>query len=130
MADLKYIDAEEALAALDRQPFVLRGYQGSDWELFAAMPAKPVFGIMLLEAEGRSQNEFTMKETLALMRQMVPEPAFTAWLDGGMTVDEAVCLMRRIIDVYNGVKDDERGAEGKAGGPLAGHTPSSSTGSR
>jgi len=128
VTDDKYIDAEQALAVLDRRPVVLRDFQGNDWPLFAGMPAKPVMEIMLLKAQGRSQSDLTMGEMLALMRQMVPEDTFTAWLDGGMTVDEAVVLMHRIVDRYNDV--DGESAEGEASGPKPGPTPTSSTGSQ
>lgn len=124
----KYIDAERALASLDRSPVVLRGFQGRDWELFASMPAKPVFDLMLLEAEGRSQDDLKRGEMLGMMSKMVPPAVFDAWLDGGVTMDEAIVLLNRVIAAYNG--DDGESAEGEASGPPEGPTPSSSTGSR
>jgi hypothetical protein len=125
----KYIDAAQALAALDRTPVVLQGFQGRDWELFSAMPAKPVFNLMLLEAQGRAQEDLRRGEVLAMMSEMVPAEVFQAWLDGGMTMAEATALLSRVIAVYNG-EDAAASAEGEASGPEAGPTPASNTGPR
>lgn len=119
----KYIDAEQALASLDRSPVVLRGFQGRDWELFAAMPAKPVFKLMLLEDEGRSQDELKYRELISTMSEMVPANVFAAWLDGGLTMAEALVLLNRVIATYNGDGED---AEGEVTSP----SPASSTGSQ
>jgi len=125
----KYIDAEKALASLDRTPVVLRGFQGRDWELFASMPAKPVFGLMLLEAAGRSQDDLKRGEMLDMMSKMVPPDVFDAWLDGGVTMDEATVLLNRVIAAYNG--EDDASEEGEAVGPKKipkkGPTPTSNT---
>jgi len=128
----KYIDAEKALASLDRTPVVLRGFQGRDWELFASMPAKPVFSLMLLEAAGRSQDNLNRAEMLQMMGEMVPADTFTAWLDGGVTIDEAIVLLNRVIATYNG--EDDASEEGEAVGPKKtpkkGPTPTSNTSPR
>ena len=121
----KYIDAEKALAELDRTPIVLRGFQGRDWELYASMPAKPVFDLMLLEAAGRSQTDLMRGELLSMMSKMVPADVFAAWLDGGVTMDEAVVLLNRVIAAYNG--EDGESVEGEASGPATGPTPTSNT---
>ncbi|HZK58290.1 MAG TPA: hypothetical protein VFC59_00260 [Cryobacterium sp.] len=121
----KYIDAEQALSSLDRTPVVLRGFQGRDWELFASMPAKPVFDLMLLEAGGRSQHDLSRGEMLGMMSKMVPPEVFDAWLDGGATMDEATALLNRVIAAYNG--EDGESSEGEASGPATGPTPTSST---
>jgi len=123
----KYIDAEQALAELDQTPVVLKNFQGQDWELFAAMPAKPVFKILQLEASGQAQEEMSGGESLRMMSEMVPEDVFTAWVDGGMTTPEAITLMTAIIAAYNG---DSASEEGEAEAPKKGRTPSSKTGSR
>lgn len=109
MAARKYIDAEQALASLDRSPVVLRGFQGRNWELFASMPAKPVFKLMLLEEEGRPQDELKYRELISLMSEMVPPDVFAAWLDGGLTMAEALVLLNRVIDTYNGDGEDAEG---------------------
>jgi len=121
----KYIDAEKALAELDRTPIVLRGFQGRDWELYASMPAKPVFDLMLLEAAGRSQTDLMRGELLSMMSKMVPADVFAAWLDGGVTMDEAIVLLNRVIATYNGTDDES--VEGEASGPATGPTPTSNT---
>lgn len=121
----KYIDAEKALASLDRTPVVLRGFQGRDWELFASMPAKPVFSLMLLEAAGRSQDNLNRAEMLKMMAEMVPPDVFDAWLDGGVTIDEAIVLLNRVIAAYNG--EDGESVEGEASGPATGPMPTSNT---
>lgn len=121
----KYIDAEQALASLNRKPYTLRGFQGRDWELFASMPAKPVFNLMLLEAAGRSQTDLKRGEMLGMMAEMVPPDVFAAWLDGGVTMDEAIVLLDRVIAAYNG--EDGESAEGEASGPATGPTPTSNT---
>lgn len=118
----KYIDAEQALAELDQSPVVLRGFQGRDWELFASMPAKPVFDLMLTEAGGRSQHDLSRGEMLSMMSKMVPPDVFDAWLDGGVTMDEATVLLNRVIDTYNGASE-----EGEAEGPERTPTPTSIT---
>ena len=121
----KYIDAEQALASLDRSPVVLRGFQGRDWELFASMPAKPVFDLMLIEAGERSHDDLSRGEMLGMMSKMVPSEVFDGWLDGGVTMDEATVLLNRVIAVYRG--EDGESVEGEAEGPEKGPTPTSST---
>lgn len=123
----KYIDAEQALAELDQSPVVLKNFQGRDWELFSAMPAKPVFKILMLEASGHEQDEMNGGESLRMLGEMVPADVFDAWLEGGMTTDQVVVLMDAIMAAYNGAGASE---EGEAAGPKKGPTSSSKTGSR
>ena len=127
MASGKYIDAEQALAELDQSPVVLKNFQGQDWELFAAMPAKPVFKILQLEASGRAQDELSAGESLTMAAEMVPPEVLQAWLDGGITTAEIVVLMPAIIDVYNGTSASE---EGEAPAAKKRPTRSSKIGSR
>ena len=123
----KYIDAEQALAELDQTPVVLKNFQGRDWELYSAMPAKPVFKILQLEASGHAQDEMSGGESLRMLGEMVPREVFDAWLEGGMTTDQVVALMNAIMAAYNGSGASE---EGEAEGPKKGPAPSSKTGSR
>ena len=120
----KYIDAEQALAELDQTPVVLKNFQGQDWELFSAMPAKPVFKILQLEASGHAQDEMGGGESLRMLGEMVPREVCDAWLEGGMTTDQVVVLMNAIMAAYNGAGASE---EGEAEGPERTPTPSSST---
>lgn len=122
----KYIDAEQALAELDQSPVVLKNFQGRDWELFAAMPAKPVFKILQLEASGHAQDEMSVGASLMMLGEMVPREVLDAWLEGGMTTTQVVVLMNAIIAAYSGSVSEE----GEAEGPKKGPTPSSKTGSR
>jgi len=122
----KYIDAEQALAELDQSPVVLKNFQGQDWELFSAMPAKPVFKILQLEASGHAQDEMSVGESLMMLGEMVPHEVLDAWLEGGMTTAQVVVLMNAIIAAYSGSVSEE----GEAEGPEKGPTPSSKTGSR
>ena len=123
----KYVDAEQALAELDQSPVVLKNFQGQDWELFSAMPAKPIFHLLQREASGHAHDEMSGGEALRMMSEMVPADVFQAWLDGGLTTDQTVVLMNAIIDAYNG---DSASEEGEAPAPKKGPTPSSKTGSR
>ena len=123
----KYVDAEQALAELDQTPVVLKNFQGQDWELFSAMPAKPVFKLLQREASGQAQSAIRHGELLGMMNEMVPAEVFAAWLDGGLTTDQTVVLMNAIIDAYNG---DSASEEGEAPAPKKGPTPSLKTGSR
>ena len=123
----KYVDAEQALAELDQSPVVLKNFQGQDWELFSAMPAKPVFKLLQREASGRAQDEMSGGESLTMMSEMVPADVFTAWLDGGLTTDQTVVLMNAIMSAYNGADASE---EGEAPAAKKRPSPSSKTGSR
>lgn len=123
----KYIDAEQALASLDQTPVTLKNFQGRDWELFSAMPAKPVFNILLREASGHAQEELGGGELLRMLGEMVPAEVFDAWLEGGMTTDQVVVLMDAIMAAYNGAGASE---EGEAEAPKKGPMRSLKTGSR
>lgn len=96
----RHIDADQALAGLDRSPVVLKNFQGRDWELFVSMPAKTVFKIMRLQASGRGMDEMSGCELLTMAAEMVPPAVLDAWLEGGMTTDETVALMGAIIATY------------------------------
>ena len=123
----RFIDAEQALAELDQTPVVLKNFQGQDWELFSAMPAKPVFKLLQIEASGHAQDEMGGGESLRMLGEMVPSEVFEAWLEGGMTTDQVVALMNAIMSAYNGAGASE---EGETEGPKKGPAPSSKTGSR
>lgn len=123
----KYVDAEQALAELDQSPVVLRNFQGQDWELYSAMPAKPVFKLLQREASGRAGAEMSGGESLTMMSEMVPAEVFQAWLDGGLTTDQTVVLMNAIMSAYNGADASE---EGEAPAAKKRPSPSSKTGSR
>ena len=105
------VDAEQALAELDQSPVVLKNFQGRDWELFSAMPAKPVFKILQLEASGHAQDEMNGGESLRMLGEMVPAEVFTAWLDGGMTTDQVVVIMNAVMAAYNGSGASEEGEQ-------------------
>lgn len=105
----RHIDAEQALASLDRTPVVLKNFQGRDWDLYSAMPAKPVFRLLQRRASGHEQDEMTAAESLKMMREMVPAETFDAWLDGGLTIDQVATLMRVVSAAYNGAGASEEG---------------------
>ena len=130
MAGGKYIDAEQALAELDQSPVVLKNFQGQDWELFSAMPAKPIFMLLQRRASGHDQDEMTGAESLKMMSEIVPPETFDAWLDGGLTVDQVAILMQAISAAYNGASASEEGEVVSPKPPKKGPTPSSKTGSR
>ena len=110
----RFIDADQALAKLDQTPVVVH-YLGRDWTLYSAMPAQPVFDLMRIEKSGRSQDDLSRGELLAIMSKMVPREVFDGWLDGGVTMDEVTVLLNRVIATYNG----EDAAEDPKPGPTA-----------
>ena len=127
----KYIDAELALAELDQSPVVLKNFQGQDWELFSAMPAKPIFMLLQRRASGHDQDEMTGAESLKMMSEIVPPETFDAWLDGGLTIDQVATLMQVISAAYNGESASEEGeVVSPKETPKKGPTASSKTGSR
>ena len=123
----KYIDFDAALAEAAERPVVVR-YLGRDWELFTAMPARPVLELLRLEAEGPGEEQLGRGETLRFMSQMVPAKVLDAWLDGGLSLDQLAELMKAVIAAYNGAGDEA--GEGEARGPAPGPTPSSNAGPR
>lgn len=125
----RFIDAEQALAELDQSPVVLKNFQGQDWELFSAMPAKPVFMLVQRRASGHDQDEMTAAESLKMMSEMVPPETFDAWLDGGLTIDQVATLMRVVSAAYNGTSASEEGeVVGPKKTPKKRPTPPSKTG--
>jgi len=120
----RYIDFDAALAESQREPVVVR-YLGRDWELYPALPAKPVLRLLRLQAEGHGGDELSQTEMVRFMSEMVPSEVLDAWLDAGMSVDEMGRLLRAVLDVYRGEEGDE---PGEAPGPETGRKESSSTG--
>jgi len=120
----RYIDFDAALAESQREPVVVR-YLGRDWELYPALPAKPVLRLLRLQAEGHGGDELSQTEMVRFMSEMVPAEVLDAWLDAGMSVDEMGRLLRAVLDVYRGEEGDE---PGEAPGPETGRKESSSTG--
>jgi hypothetical protein len=121
----RFVDFDAALAESEEQPVTLR-FQGRDWQLYPALPAKPVLKLMRLEAEGH-EEELSRIEMLDLLCSLVPPEAFAAWLDGGLTIDQLAKLLKAIMAIY---RAGEGGDEGEAPGPGEGPMPSSSTGAR
>lgn len=124
MAERRFIDFDAALAESEEQPVVVR-YKGRDWELYPALPAKPVLRLLRLQAEGHGGDELSQTEMVRFMSEMVPAEVLDAWLDAGMSVDEMGRLLRAVLDVYRGEEGDE---PGESPGPKSGPAPSSSTG--
>ena len=120
----RYIDFDAALAESEEQPVLVR-YKGRDWELYPALPAKPVLRLLRLQAEGHGGDELSQTEMVRFMSEMVPAEVLDAWLDAGMTVDEMGRLLRAVLDAYRG---DEGGDQGEALGPATGRKTSSSAG--
>lgn len=117
----KYIDFDAAIAEASEEPVVVR-YLGRDWRLYASMPARPVFAILRLQAEGRAEKDLTQREQLDFLRQMVPADVLEAWIEGGMTLAQMGRLLAEVVSAY-------RGADlGEASGPTEGPSSSSSTG--
>lgn len=110
----RYIDFDAALAEASEEPVVVR-YQGRDWELYSSIPAKTIFRIMRLEAEGRGTQEFDRGELLRLLTEAVPSEVLEAWLDSGISIDRMTRLLKLVMVAYraDGESDDES-AEGKA----------------
>ncbi len=127
MTDGKYIDFDAALAESEKEPVVVR-FQGRDWELYPALPAKPVLRLMRMRA-GDDEADLDRGEMLDLLCGMVPAEVFEAWLDGGLTLDQLARLLRMLMSAYR-LGGEEATDEGEAEGPAAGPTASSSTGPR
>lgn len=127
MTDGKYIDFDAALAESEKEPVVVR-FQGRDWELYPALPAKPVLRLMRMRA-GDDEADLDRGEMLDLLCGMVPAGVFEAWLDGGLTLDQLARLLRMLMSAYR-IGGEEASGEGEAEGPAAGPTASSSTGPR
>ncbi len=124
MTGRRFIDFDAALAESDEQPVIVR-YKGRDWELYPALPAKPVLRLLRLQAEGHGGDELSQTEMVRFMSEMVPAEVLDAWLDAGMSVDEMGRLLRAVLDAYRGDEGDE---PGEAPGPATGRMKSSSTG--
>jgi len=116
-----YIDFDAALAEATEQPVVVR-YLGRDWELYASMPARPVFRILRLQAEGRDQHDLSQREQLDFLRQMVPAEVLEAWIEGGITLAQMGRLLASVVAAY---RDADTG---EASGPAEGPSMPSSTG--
>lgn len=123
----RFVDFDAALAESEEQPVTLR-FQGRDWQLYPALPAKPVLKLMRLQAEGH-EEELSRAEMIDLICSLVPREAFDAWLDGGLTIDQLAKLLKAIMAIYRASED---GDEGEAPGPAPGPPPMpfSSTGSQ
>lgn len=117
----KYIDFDRALEEAAEEPVVVR-YQGREWQLYAAMPAKPV--LRLLRAQDEGGGQLSEGQIVAMLGEIVPPAVFEAWQDGGMTVPQMEQLLQAIMAAYRFGGDDE----GEAQGPDQGPSPSSSAG--
>jgi hypothetical protein len=128
MADAKFIDFDAALTEAERAPVVVR-FQGRDWELYPALPAKPLLRLMRLHA-GDGDGDLSRGEMVDLLASLVPPTVFDAWLDGGLTIDQLARLIKMLMSAYGmGTVPGEGGDEGEAVGPTGPtSTPSSSTG--
>jgi len=124
MAGRRFIDFDAALAESEERPVVVR-YKGRDWELYPALPAKPVLRLLRLQADGHGGDELSQTEMVRFMSEMVPAEVLDAWADAGMSVDEMGRLLRAVLDAYRG---DEGGDQGEALGPATGRKTSSSAG--
>ena len=123
----KYIDFDAAIAEAEDSPVVVH-YLGCDWTLYSAIPAKPVFKLLRMQADGRSEDELGQGEMVNFMSELVPPDVLDAWLDGGATIDQMALLLHAVLDAYKGIEAGE--APGEASGPKPGPMPSSSTGPR
>jgi hypothetical protein len=121
----RYIDFDAALAESQREPVVVR-YLARDWELYPALPAKPVLRLLRMQAEAGGDTEVSAAETLACLSEMVPAGVLEAWLEGGMTVDEMAELLQAVMKAYANAGE----SSGEAQRPVAGQTKSSGTGKR
>lgn len=121
----RYIDFDAALAESQREPVVVR-YLGRDWELYPALPAKPVLRLLRMKADGEGDKEISASETLACLSEIVPAGVLEAWLEGGMTVDEMAELLQAVMKAYANTGE----SSGEAQRPVAGQTKSSGTGKR
>jgi hypothetical protein len=133
VARSRFIDFDRARAEADARPVVVRVF-GREWELFTALPAKPVVWLVRLQAEDRDESDLTGTEVLRFMSELVPEEALSAWLDAGITMDELAELLRQVIAAYRDSGSDEEGDAGDGPGnpprPADGPPSSSSTGPR
>lgn len=125
MAEERYIDFDAALAEAEERPVVVR-YQGRDWTLFSAIPAKPVFKLMRLKAQGHGGDSLSQAEMVEFMTELVPAGTLEEWLDGGISIDAMTKLLLAIVNAYTGTGEEE--ASGEAPSPETG-PESSSTGS-
>lgn len=121
----RYIDFDAALAESQREPVVVR-YLARDWELYPALPAKPVLRLLRMQADGEGDKKVSAAETLACLSEIVPAGVLEAWLEGGMTVDEMAELLQAVMTAYSNTGE----SSGEAQRPVAGQTTSSGTGKR
>ena len=120
----RYIDFDAALTEAADEPLVVR-FQGRDWKLYSALPAKPVLRLMRLQAAGE-EGDLDRAEMVEFLSELVPGEVLGAWLDGGMTVDQMAHLLKAVMGAYRGSEGEAEGeAESPAKGPL---TPSSPSG--
>jgi len=123
----RFIDFDAAMAEAEDRPLVVRCL-GRDWDLYSAIPAKPVFQLLRMQADGRSEDELGQSEMVNFMSELVPPDTFDAWLDGGLTIDQIAKLLRAVLTAYQGTEPGE--ALGEASGPKPGPASSSNIGPR
>jgi hypothetical protein len=116
----RFIDFDASCSEAADEPLVVR-FQGRDWTLYPALPAKPVLRLLRLQAAGG--EELSQAEMMGFLAELVPGDVLDAWLDGGMTVDQMSRLLKVVMNAYRGGPGE---AEGEA--PAGQATRSSSTG--
>lgn len=107
----RYIDFDAARAERQRDPVVVRIF-GRDWELSSSLPAKVMLDIITAQATG--VDEMTESQGAELVRALVPNAIFDAWLDEGFSVDDLVELVPMLIRVYRGGSDEDDPGEASA----------------
>lgn len=98
----RFIDFDAARAEREREPLVLKAF-GRKFNLPAEMPASLYLDLIRLEEEKGSTDDLTLRDSLRLMRHVLPTTVLEELLEhDDLSLDDFGRLIGLIVQVYKG----------------------------